>query len=126
MKSDLAQFIKHLKLEAVALAILMIVLTNESGYSLWVLPVTFLLFDVGMVGYLKNPVTGALFYNLTHSLTIPTIMIATGSFFSLDVVAVIGFCWTFHIAVDRALGFGLKNKTSFHNTHLGKIKKSKK
>lgn len=121
MKSDLAQFIKHLKLEAVALAVLMIVLIHESNYSLWVLPATFLLFDVGMVGYLKNPLTGAIFYNISHSLTIPTLMIAGGSLFSIDVVAVIGFCWTFHIAVDRALGFGLKNKTSFHQTHLGKI-----
>ena len=126
MKSDLAQFIKHLKLEAVALALLMTVLTYESNYSLWVLPATFLLFDVGMVGYLKNPVTGAIFYNITHSLTIPTLLIAVGTLFTLDAVAVIGFCWTFHIAVDRALGFGLKNKTSFHHTHLGKIKKSKK
>lgn len=126
MRNDLAHFIKHLKLEAVALALLMIVLTYESGYSLWVLPATFLLFDVGMVGYLKNPVTGAIFYNISHSLTIPTLMIAGGSLFSIDVVAVIGFCWTFHIAVDRALGFGLKNKTSFHQTHLGKIKRPKR
>ena len=124
MKNDFSHFIKHLKLEAVALALLMIVLTHELGYSLWVLPATFILFDVGMVGYVKNPITGALFYNLTHNLTLPTLMIAVGSLFSIDVVAVIGFCWTFHIAVDRALGFGLKNKTSFHHTHLGKIKKS--
>lgn len=126
MKSDFEQFIKHLRLEALAIALLMVVLTYESNYSLWVIPATFLLFDVGMFGYFKDPRTGAIFYNLTHSLTLPTLMIATGALFSMGVVSVIGFCWTFHIAVDRALGFGLKNKTSFHHTHLGKISKSKK
>jgi len=126
MKNDFSKFIKHLRLEALAIAILMVVLTYKSNFSLWVLPATFLLFDAGMIGYLKGPRIGAIFYNISHNQTIPTLMIALGTLLSLDVVGVIGFCWTFHIAIDRALGFGLKNKTSFHHTHLGKIKNSKK
>jgi hypothetical protein len=123
---EFEKFIRQLKLEAVALAILMVVLTYKSSYSLWVLPITFLLFDAGMIGYLKNPKTGALFYNLTHNLTAPTLMIVSGILFDYEAVAVIGFCWTFHIAIDRALGFGLKHKTSFHHTHMGNIGTKKK
>lgn len=118
-------FIRHLRLEAIALAILMVVLTHKTDYSLWVLLLTFPLFDIGMIGYLKDTKTGALFYNISHNLTVPTLLIASGVYFSKDTVSVIGFCWTFHIAVDRALGFGLKHEESFHHTHMGTIRKKK-
>lgn len=120
---EFTHFITHLKIEAVALAILMVVLTYESSVSLWVLPLTFLLFDIGMIGYLKNPILGAKLYNLSHNLTVPTLLIASGVLTGTETLSVAGYCWSFHIAVDRALGYGLKMKTSFHHTHLGVIKK---
>lgn len=120
--NDFKNFVTHLKLEAVALAVLMIALTYVSSAPLWVLLASFLVFDIGMIGYVKNSKLGALTYNVTHDLTFPTLLIAYGVFFNSEVVAVVGYCWTFHIAVDRALGFGLKHKHSFHETHLGSIK----
>ena len=123
---DFEKFIRHLKLEAVALAILMVVLTYRSGYALWVLPLTFFLFDIGMIGYLKDVSAGARLYNLSHNLTLPTLLIAFGALFEIPTLSVIGFCWTFHIAVDRALGYGLKQGNSFHHTHLGRLKRAKK
>ncbi len=36
---------------------------------------------------------------------------------ALQVAAV----WTAHIAMDRALGYGLKLSTGFSDTHLGRI-----
>ena len=33
--------------------------------------------------------------------------------------------WTAHIAMDRALGYGLKLPTGFTDTHLGRIGKGK-
>lgn len=122
---DFEIFVRHLKLEAISLAFLMAVLVDNAGFSLWVLPATFLLFDVGMIGYIKDSKTGAIIYNLTHSLTIPGLVIATGVLLSNDIVSVVGYSWSFHIAVDRALGYGLKMQSSFHHTHLGQIKKKK-
>lgn len=122
---EFEKFVRHLRLEAISLAVLMAVLTYRSGYGLWVIPLTFLLFDIGMVGYLKDAKTGALFYNLSHNLTVPTLFIAVGVLFKQEIVSVIGFCWTFHIAVDRTLGFGLKHAASFHKTHMGIIGKKK-
>lgn len=29
--------------------------------------------------------------------------------------------WAFHVAVDRALGYGLKLAAGFEHTHLGRI-----
>ena len=123
---DFEKFVKHLKLEAIALAVLMLVLTAESRFSLWVIPATFLFFDAGMIGYIKDEKIGAKLYNLSHSLFIPTLMIALGILISKDIVSVIGYCWTFHIATDRGLGYGLKMQSSFHHTHLGTIKNKKK
>ena len=120
---DFENFVKHLRYEAITLAILMVVLTHKSPAPLWVLPATFLLFDIGLIGYLKDTKLGALTYNISHSLIIPTLLIASGILFDISWVAVLGFCWTFHVAVDRSLGFGLKHQHSFKETHLGIIGK---
>jgi hypothetical protein len=117
----LSHFIIRLKLEAVALAGLMIVLTYLSSAPLWILPATFLLFDIAMIGYVFNPALGARIYNMVHDATLPTLLIAGGLLLETEWVSIVGFCWTFHIAVDRALGYGLKHPHSFHLTHLGKI-----
>ena len=121
---DFSVFFRRLKLEAVALAILMIVLMSESSAPFWLMPASFLLFDIGMVGYVFNPRIGSITYNAMHNLTVPTLCIALGIVLSIEALSVLGYCWTFHIAVDRALGFGLKHKHSFHETHLGSIKKN--
>jgi hypothetical protein len=121
--NSLEKFIRHLKLEALALAILMVVLTYNSSAPLWILLVTFPFFDIGMIGYLKDTKLGAYTYNLSHNLTIPTLLIATGILFDVSWIAVFGFCWTFHVAIDRSLGYGLKHQHSFKETHLGKIGK---
>ena len=85
----------------------------------------FLLFlfspDIFCLGYLKNTKTGALFYNLGHSLVIPlTIMLFAqpGYMHHLFNAALI---WTAHIGMDRMLGFGLKYNDDFKHTHLGLI-----
>ncbi len=120
---DFRNFIIHLRYEALALAVLMVVLTYKSSAPLWVLPATFLLFDVCIVGYKINHEVGSIMYNLIHNATIPTLFVAFGVLLDTEIIAVIGFCWTFHIAVDRMLGYGLKHESSFKNTHLGRIGK---
>jgi hypothetical protein len=101
----------------------MIVLMLESSAPFWILPASFLLFDIGMVGYMVNPRIGSLTYNALHNLTVPTLCIAFGVVGNIEALSVLGYCWTFHIAVDRAFGFGMKHKHSFHETHLGTIKR---
>lgn len=121
MPEELNHVIRHLKLEALSLAILMLVLTYAADAPLWLPFVVFPVFDIGMLGYLSNPKHGSLTYNVMHNATIPTFCIVFGVLADAKVVAVIGYVWTFHIAFDRALGFGLKYKTSFYRTHLGEI-----
>lgn len=123
MVKDFNSFVRHLKLEAFALAILMVVLTYKSSAPLWILLATFPLFDIGVIGYLKNTKLGATTYNISHSSIVPTLLIVVGIISNTEWISVLGFSWSFHIAVDRALGFGLKHEHSFKETHLGHIGK---
>lgn len=123
MQKDLKIFVRHLRFEALALAILMAALLYRSDASMWWLLIGFPFVDLCMVGYAFGPKTGALTYNLAHNATIPTLLIAVGVIFEIEVLSVIGFVWTFHTAIDRLLGYGLKHNHSFKETHLGKIGK---
>ena len=122
---DFERFVKHLKWESLSLALLMVVLTHKSPYSLWWLVAGFPVVDAFMIGYIISPKAGAFTYNIGHNMTIPTFLIAYGVFTGTEIVSLVGFVWIFHIAVDRLLGYGLKHKESFHKTHLGNINKSK-
>ena len=124
-KNPIEKFIRSLRLEGLALAILMVVLINNSTAPLWILPATFLLFDISIIGYKFSNKIGAKTYNFIHNATIPTVIIAAGLLIDIEWISILGVCWTFHIAVDRALGYGLKHEESFTHTHLGKIGKKK-
>jgi len=114
-------FVKTLKLEGLVLAALMVVLTRESGRTLWFLPATFLLFDISMIGYAVNEKFGAFTYNVVHNSVLPTLLLISGILLSVTEVQLWAYAWLFHVGMDRALGYGLKHKTSFKHTHLGKL-----
>ncbi len=117
----LISFVKTLRVEGLSLAALMVVLTYKTNQSLWFLAATFLLFDVSMVGYLFNEKMGALFYNIGHNSVLPTLLLIVGLLGNNRGIQVWAFAWLFHIGIDRTLGYGLKHKTSFKHTHLGKL-----
>jgi len=108
---------------ALAVAIVLAMVATQQPW--WLLLATFLLVDVSALGYLRGPRTGALTYNLAHSYMGPALAIALYLVLQLagrDVVwlALLAACWGFHVAVDRALGYGLKLE-DFQHTHLGRI-----
>lgn len=93
----------------------------------WVLFAGFLLIDLSALGYLRGPRVGAVCYNLGHSYVGPLLLgavavvvaqsgLSEGAYVACTTAAL---TWGFHVAVDRALGFGLKESDSFHHTHLG-------
>lgn len=114
-------FVKTLKIEGLTLALLMLVLTYKGGHPLWFLPATFLLFDVSCVGYLFNKKIGALLYNLGHSSILPTLLLIAGILLQNQAMQLWSYSWLFHTGIDRTLGYGLKFRTSFKHTHLGKL-----
>lgn len=112
---------KLLRIEGLVVFILAISYYYINGFS-WLLFFIFLLTpDVGMVGYSLNPKTGAIIYNLFHTYTFPLLLIILAIFMKQETILLIGLIWSAHIGMDRALGYGLKNPTSFKDTHLSAL-----
>ncbi|WP_150460085.1 DUF4260 family protein [Nesterenkonia ebinurensis] len=107
----------------IAAAILLAMIAWSQSW--WVLLLAFLVFDLSALGYMVNQRVGAFCYNLVHNYTAPALLMAGWAALSLRAVnaewmMVLAACWGFHVAVDRALGFGLK-LGPFTHTHLGLI-----
>jgi hypothetical protein len=75
--------------------------------------------DVTMIAYAVSARAGAAWYNAAHALPAPVALAVAGEAsrsYSLTLCALV---WIAHIAMDRALGYGLKYGTGFRHTHLG-------
>jgi hypothetical protein len=113
------------RVENVAIAVAILVAVIASGQQWWWLLAAFLIFDLSAIGYAGGPRLGALLYNAVHNYTAPSILLAAYAGLTLagqDLawLALAAACWAFHVAVDRALGYGLKLQ-DFSHTHLGPI-----
>ena len=110
-----------LKTEELAEALLALVVFAHLPYAWWVLPATFLVPDLSMLGYLAGPRVGAFCYNLAHHKTLAFALSMAGWGLGQPVLLLAGTVLLFHIAVDRLLGYGLKHATGFQHTHLGRL-----
>ncbi|MCL3859836.1 DUF4260 family protein [Actinotalea sp. K2] len=113
------------RIENAAIALALLLVTLASGQPWWLLLAAFLLFDLSAVGYLRNSHVGATTYNAVHNYTGPALVLALYGALHLGDqqvtwLALLSACWAFHVAVDRALGYGLKLE-EFTHTHLGQI-----
>jgi len=81
----------------------------------------FLVPDLSMIGYARNPNLGSLLYNLSHTYVLPLFLILLGWLGGNSFMLAAGFIWAAHIAFDRALGYGLKYPASFKDTHLQRL-----
>ncbi|MGO1544079.1 MAG: DUF4260 domain-containing protein [Gulosibacter sp.] len=116
------------RIENGALAAMLVVVVIALGQPWWMLLVAFLVFDLSALGYLAGKHTGAFTYNLVHNYTAPALIglgYAVLAIAGIDAgwLALVAACWAFHVAVDRALGYGLKLE-DFSQTHLGRIGKA--
>jgi hypothetical protein len=110
-----------LRLEGLALLGVVLVAYGTLGLSWWAFAALLLLPDLSMFAYARGPRIGARFYNLAHASVLPLALALVGFFSARDATLVVGLAWLAHIAADRALGYGLKHPTSFHDTHLGQL-----
>ena len=113
-----------LRLEWIAVLAAAIVGYAFAGGS-WVLFLVLILApDLAMLGYLAGPRIGAMVYNALHILIWPAILLAAGLYSGEALTMQLAAIWIAHIAIDRALGYGLKLPTGFGDTHLGRIGKA--
>ena len=110
-----------LKLEQLALLILMIVLYSLLKLSWMWFAILFLAPDIFMLGYLFGNKIGAISYNFIHNYFTTIALILIGYFLHIEWCLMIGFIFSAHISFDRFLGFGLKKYDGFKSTHLGDL-----
>jgi hypothetical protein len=80
----------------------------------------FLAPDVALLAYAVNARLGAAAYNVTHSYVGPAFTALAGLTFAPAALA-FAVIWAAHIGFDRALGYGLKSREGFGQTHLGLV-----
>lgn len=77
-----------------------------------------LLPDLSMLGYRIDAEFGAALYNSAHTYLVPGALALGGWLAGVPLLFAVALIWVAHIALDRALGFGLKRPGSFSDTHL--------
>lgn len=98
---------------------------NES-LAWWAAILIFFSPDLSFFGYLANKSVGAHLYNFMHLYALGAAIAATGLILGNEVTMMIGTLLVAHCGFDRAVGYGLKHRSSFHHTHLGTIGKAPK
>jgi hypothetical protein len=112
-----------LRLEGITLFAGMTLLYGLWDGSWWVYAVLFLAPDLSFAAYLAGPKVGAIVYNAAHSYLAPVALMTAGFAMASPLILSLAMIWLAHIGIDRALGYGLKYRTGFVFTHLGRIGK---
>lgn len=115
-----------LRLDALAVAAMVITAFALTGGKWWIFALLILAPDLAMVGLALGETTGARIYNWAHSYTLPIILGAAGYFGGPLWLLHVALIWAAHIAIDRAIGYGLKYPGNIHHTHLGVMGRAKK
>lgn len=110
-----------LRLEELGIFSLSLFLFIQTSYSWWWFPLLILVPDIGMLGYLFNAKTGAVFYNLFHHKAVALALYMIGFIWTMPLMELAGIILLGHAAMDRFFGYGLKYPDSFQHTHLGRI-----
>jgi hypothetical protein len=110
-----------LRAESLALGVALILGYAASDASWLLFAALVLVPDLAMLGYLAGPRAGAVAYNLVHVYLWPALLLGGWATGFTPWALPFGLIWAVHIAIDRALGYGLKEPDAFQHTHLGWI-----
>jgi len=110
-----------LRFEGALLLVASVAAYHQLGGSWTLFAVLLLVPDVFMFGYLLNVRTGAVIYNVGHTMAVPLIAGCVALFVRAYDVLPFVLIWLAHIAMDRTLGYGLKYPTYFRDTHLQRV-----
>jgi len=109
-----------LRLEGLGVLTAAIALYASLNTSWWLFAALLLAPNVFMIGYLAGPRLGALLYNMGHTYVAPLALGALAYAAGAPQVGAVAVIWAAHIGMDRALGYGLKQRGGFHDTHLSR------
>jgi Domain of unknown function (DUF4260) len=110
-----------LRIEGLGVLIVALALYYQMGFSWLAFVVFFLAPDLSMLAYLAGPQAGAIGYNAAHTYVLPLALGIVAAFAAAPIATAAAIIWCAHIGFDRLLGYGLKYRTAFGDTHLGRI-----
>jgi Domain of unknown function (DUF4260) len=99
---------RWLRLEAAVLLAGSLIAFSTTHQPWWLIPLTLMLPDVVMAGYLGGTRLGAVSYNIAHTTPIPAAVIPIGWWQDKPLILAVGLVWLARIGMDRTLGYGLK------------------
>ena len=108
------------RVENAAIAVAVYVAVIALGYAWWWPLALFLAWDLSALGYVVSTRLGAATYNAIHNYAGPAVL-GLVAFVGPGWLMLVALAWAFHVAADRALGYGLKHPDDFQHTHLGWI-----
>lgn len=108
-----------LRLEGLAVAAAAFAVPVAIGQPWWLVLVLFVVPDLSALGYLAGPKAGAWIYNLVHTAPLSLALLGAGAGWDSAALTVAGALGLFHLGVDRAFGYGVKQDHDFGATHLG-------
>ena len=114
-----------LRLEGAAAFVAGLVLYGWLGGSWLVVLPLLLVPDLSAIGYLGGPRLGAFTYNVVHNWALGLGVLGLAVAIDSVPLAIAGAVLIAHVGMDRAVGYGLKLSTSFHDTHLGRMGREK-
>ena len=110
-----------LRLEGLAAFVVGLALFGASGGN-WLLLIPLLLLpDVSAIGFLASPRIGTFTYNLLHNWVPGIVTLGIGVWLASSAIVLAAAILIAHVGMDRAVGYGLKLPSSFHDTHLGRM-----
>jgi uncharacterized protein DUF4260 len=112
---------RWLRVEGATLVAGSLIAYATTDQAWWLVPLTLLLPDLTMIGYLGGTRLGSYLYNLGHSTPVPAVIVAIGWWQDNSLVVALGLVWLAHIGLDRLIGYGLKYDDHFQHTHLGRL-----
>ncbi len=98
--------------------VLSIYMFTQLSFSWWVMPVLFLVPDLGMLGYMFGTKTGAWVYNLVHHRATSIGLYILGSIIQNEMILLIAVILFSHSSFDRIFDYGHKYPDDFKHTHL--------
>ena len=110
-----------LRVEYLALLALTLAVYWNRGESWLLFVVLFLAPDLSFLVAIAGPEPGIVAYNLAHTAIGPVVLAALGILAGWDLGVTLALIWFGHLALDRAIGYGLKYSLDKGDTHLGRI-----
>lgn len=101
-----------LRIEQAALLVVAIALYRQGDGSWGLFALLFFGPDLAALGYIAGSRIGATAYNLVHTLTAPAALAIAGVLAGTPLAVSIATIWFAHIAMDRLVGYGLKDPSA--------------